>query len=453
MNLDMTNNIPKVEPILSTEINGLVQKPKKLFELVLTNASPLHILFPEKVKENISEFEKYFSDNIINGKIYYAHKANRSYEFVEKVRKTNAGIEVSSESELDNALFAGFKEDKILCNGPKDSSYFEKAVKNKCIIGVNSISELKRVVSLSSQIRVFLRFSNITDSSIPVRTNTSRFGIDFINLDYVEKILEESKIDWVGFSFHLDSTFNLEKQIALKTLLKAALSWIEKGISVKAINIGGGFRINYVSNSDEWEELLERIQTSVMKSDGYLWNSHSFGYYLANKRIRGEGSFYPYYSADVGVKQLDKILKTEISELSTTAIDLIRDLMLEVYLEPGRALLNQAGITVMKISEVEDENDYTKITLEGNYKHITADQDIMYDPILISEGKQNVETDCFIFGNLCLENDVILKRKIRFSNKPEIGDLLLFANTAAYKMDFSESQFIHHKLPKRIAYI
>lgn len=196
---------------------------------------------------------------------------------------------------------------------------------------------------------------------------------------------------------------------------------------------------------------MSTIQSSVISDDGYLWNHHNFGYYMANGRIRGEGSFYPYYSSTTGTKQLENILTVSVPEFSTTAIQLIRDLMLEVYIEPGRALLDQTGITIMKITEVEETPSYHKVIVDGNYKHLTADQDIMVDPILITKEKRETRpSNAFIFGNLCLENDVIFRRKILMPFEPKGGDLLVFVNTAAYKMDFSDSKFIHKHLPQRL---
>ena len=50
-----------------------------------------------------------------------------------------------------------------------------------------------------------------------------------------------------------------------------------------------------------------------------------------------------------------------------------------------------------------------------------------------------------VAGNLCLEQDMITWRKIRFENTPEKGDLLIYYNTAGYQMDSNESNF--HKIP------
>ena len=40
-----------------------------------------------------------------------------------------------------------------------------------------------------------------------------------------------------------------------------------------------------------------------------------------------------------------------------------------------------------------------------------------------------------IAGNLCLEQDMITWRKIKFNYLPEHGDYLIYYNTAGYQMD------------------
>ena len=50
-----------------------------------------------------------------------------------------------------------------------------------------------------------------------------------------------------------------------------------------------------------------------------------------------------------------------------------------------------------------------------------------------------------ICGNLCLEQDMLTWRRIKFDYIPKKGDLLVYYNTAGYQMDSNESEF--HKIP------
>ena len=72
--------------------------------------------------------------------------------------------------------------------------------------------------------------------------------------------------------------------------------------------------------------------------------------------------------------------------------------------------------------------------------------DYLIEPKLISKNNNQSNTIfASIAGNLCLEQDMITWRKIKFDNIPERGDLLVYYNTAGYQMDSNESEF--HKIP------
>ncbi len=446
-------DIPVSNPIIHPKIFGFLAKKELIFNLLQKHGSPLHLLFPQIIKENIDNFKSFYKENHLSGQIFYAHKANRTFEIIKYIVNNNIGIEVSSEDELDNAIKANFPSKKVIANGPKNAKYLKKALEFNCFIGVDSIVELKKVLTSNQKRKIIVRLSNFVDTQIKIRNYISRFGIDYSQVNDLKKILLENKekIEILGLSFHIDSISDSEKQIAIKSLLKLAIDFINAGISVKIIDIGGGFRINYVKDKNQWENLIWKIQQAVLENKDYLWNYHNFGFYVVNNRIRGEGNFYPYYSPKKSTSYLDSLLNFYIDEFSQTAKKLLSDLMIDLFIEPGRAMLDQAGITLMSIIEVEEKEKFIKVIVDGNYKNITADQDIMIDPVLIQKHQSPApKKPVFIFGNLCLENDVIFRRQLTFPATPQEEDVFAFINTAAYKMDFSENQFIHHKLPKRL---
>jgi diaminopimelate decarboxylase len=55
-----------------------------------------------------------------------------------------------------------------------------------------------------------------------------------------------------------------------------------------------------------------------------------------------------------------------------------------------------------------------------------------------------------IYGNLCMEHDKILSRKIELPENIDIWDMLIFVNTAWYFSDFSDSEPIKHNERKTI---
>ena len=84
------------------------------------------------------------------------------------------------------------------------------------------------------------------------------------------------------------------------------------------------------------------------------------------------------------------------------------------------------------------------VGLEMNRTQLfSSSADFLLDPILIHH-PPNPEPDHglsgYFVGAYCLEQDVILKRKIRFQQMPAIGDWVAFPNSAGYMMHFYESE-------------
>jgi diaminopimelate decarboxylase len=71
----------------------------------------------------------------------------------------------------------------------------------------------------------------------------------------------------------------------------------------------------------------------------------------------------------------------------------------------------------------------------------SSSADYLLDPIFFPKTKKNEKTcEVYFVGSYCLEQELILKRKIVLPQTPEIGDLVCFVNTAGYMMHFYESE-------------
>lgn len=429
-----------------------IEKIKKYLNIHNSeNLSPLHIFFLDRITNNYYQLKEFFKQNRLNHKIYYSLKANRSEKIVKKIRELkNIGIEVSSEGELNLVLKNKFIGEEIISQGPKNKKYFEKSINKNCLFVVNSLEEFKIIEQIKKPINILIRLGNLNlENYFSIET---RFGIDENQLNYVFKKLTKNKlINLRGFSFHVDSTSDDLKKEYLKKTISFILRFISKGFKIDTINIGGGWRFNYI-DKNTWIKFNNFIARQVInKNNEYFWKKYNFGFFLEKERIVGEGNFYPYFS-DHAYEQFKKIFHFSIN--STPSINLIRDLNIKVVIESGRYLLNQVGHTLAQIIEVGSNNFYEYMNIDMKSNDIAASLDIIYDPILIRKNFNKSATKKsffgFIFSNLCLEDDLIYKRKIYLEEKPNNGDCLIFPNTAAYKMGIFESPFVSLKLPERI---
>ena len=373
---------------------------------------PTNVLFAQNFKNNIENYKDIFVDFNMDRNIFFSCKSNKSYHFLKTAAEQGCGIEVSSYYELKDALKY---TKKIIASGIKEKEYLNLAIKNNIIISVDDIFELKNIIEKNVNTNVLLRINNINEKII------SRFGICLNQLDECIKLIENSKVNLLGFSFHINN-YNLDDRISgIKKLIKISK---EKNISIKYIDIGGGFPSNYCSKENYLEFLKEN------NSDMYF----------KNKKF---DDFYTYYSDIANEKCLRYILENTIDDLKD----------IQIIIEPGRSILNNCGISIYKVEYLKQISDKSNLIITNGNINCLSEQwfntDYLIRPKLIKKDKNSprLKTSMYasIAGNLCLEQDMITWRKIKFNYLPEHGDYLIYYNTAGYQMDSNESEF--HKLP------
>jgi diaminopimelate decarboxylase len=57
----------------------------------------------------------------------------------------------------------------------------------------------------------------------------------------------------------------------------------------------------------------------------------------------------------------------------------------------------------------------------------------------------------FLVGNLCVAEDLLQRNTVYPGFIPERGDLVVFANTAPYLMDFIEAPMLHQPVARKVA--
>mgnify|MGYP003731282277 CR=1 FL=1 len=132
--------------------------------------------------------------------------------------------------------------------------------------------------------------------------------------------------------------------------------------------------------------------------------------------------------------------------------------MLELYIEPGHALLDQCGVTLARVGFVK-QSAFGEVLVGMEMKRsdlVFENREVFVDPLLISQNslEQNGdEVGVYLVGNLCLESDLIFKRKVFMRQLPSPGDALAFINTAAYMSDFSAAASIQQRIASKVAVV
>lgn len=373
--------------------------------------TPVNVIFVDQFISNISKFRDIFKQYFARENIFFSCKSNKSYALLKYASKNDCGIEVSSNYELNDALkFSKW----IIASGPaKDNNYLKNAIDNKVMISVDDIEELKCIKSFDKEVRVLLRVSNLLNK-------VSRFGINKEQIDDCLKIISNSKIKLEGFSFHINN-YSLDDRICA---IKEVIDLIhKKKVSIRYIDIGGGLPTNYCNKNDF---------LNFKKSNNK--NMYFKQYFIDN--------YYPYYNDLADEQALDYILKN--------THQLLKNNNIEIIIEPGRSLLKNVGISMYEIQYLKKLfNGDNLIVTNGNINCLSEQwfsSDYLIEPCLLLKNTREKKTIyASIAGNLCLEQDMITWRKIRFDYIPKRGDRLVYFNTAGYQMDSNESEF--HKIP------
>ena len=417
---------------------------KDLKNTLNTFSSPCNILFPENLENNIKIIEKVLQKHNLLYKVFYAHKCNKSLAIVKEASLLNVNIDVANIHELRRALISGFTGDRIEATGPKNKEFLILAIEQNVTINVDNLSELNTILELNKKINkkninILLRISSFFENYAVERI--TRFGMSYEDiLEALDIICRNKFLNLLGFSFHVDTVKNSEKVTAMKNALKLTTKAIEMGLNPKVIDIGGGFKVNYIDSEDEWNSSITELKQSFLSLNSLTWNNDTFGMNIKNNTLVGTLNIYNFYNKEKEAEDLDLFLSTPIEDYQNqTVAEILTDNMITIYVEPGKALLDNLGVTISKVNFVKKIKDDLVVGLDMRRNDLVmVESEVFLDPIVVSESEKLKEkVGVYFVGNLCLEGDLIYKRKIFIDQIPKEGDLVVFINTAGYFMDFN----------------
>ncbi len=453
---------PYLEPRVEGELRSLLDQEDLLRTLVGALGSPLNVVLPDQVARNVEAFRAVYGDHRLAGKIYFAHKANRSSALVRRLAATEAGIDVASLAELQHALGAGFDGSRIMATGPKSRDFLWLAARAGVIVNADSVAELAELAAIVAahglpRVRVMARLSGFASGGVNVLSRTSRFGIGAGDLGPLWDVLEKHRdeLDLHGVAYHLDTIGLAEKAAALDGCLRAVDEAHQRGLAPRAVDLGGGFGVNYLAHGGQWEDWTTELTAAVLRRRAPLtWNGHGYGLRNENGKVRGVLGLYPAYRPLAGPAYLDRLLGTASPALRRPLGSLLLDTMCDLYTEPGRALLDQCGLVLATVEEVRTGPDIL-VRLACNARDVSLEEHgVVMDPILLPARRPasgGGPAGVYLLGNLCLESDLLTRRQVFLPELPQPGDVLAFVNTAGYFMDFSAGQALMQPTARTVA--
>ncbi|WP_149180719.1 alanine racemase [Streptomyces sp. TRM49041] len=458
-------------PRLESRPAALLDSPAFLHPLITALGSPLNVVLPDQLADNVRRFRDVYARHRLTGRICFAHKANRSSALVRRLAATapatatatTTGIDVASLGELQHALGGGFTPDRIVATGPKDPDFLWLAARTGVTVAVDSPAELAALAALVERfglprVPVLPRLSEFTAPGTRILTRRSRFGTPAAEADTLLDLVEKhhGSVEFTGVSYHLDTMALAEKAVALEACLKVLDESRRRGLRPRAVDIGGGYGADYLADGDQWERYTTELTRALLgRREPITWEGHGYGLRGENGTLRGALGVYPGHRPVAGPRYLDELLTQTAPSLARPLATLLLENLYDLHTEPGRALVDQCGITLARVVEVrETAAGEPLVRLAANARDVgLEDHGLLVDPVLVPREPrgEGPPVGVYLLGNLCLESDLISRRTVFLPSAPRPGDLLAFANTAGYFMDFTADHALHQPIARKVA--
>ncbi|MFI5776274.1 alanine racemase [Nocardia sp. NPDC051570] len=455
----MTTPVPALPAKIHPLVRAFLDTPDAAHDGLARFGSPAHLLFPQVFSDNLARLRSVLDRHAVRYRICYAHKVNRSRAFLRTAERAGIAVDVASAQELAAAASAGFAPDRIEVTGPKGERLLRELIEARVTINVDNLWELQRLAEFDgdhTEVPVLLRISGFPASAM------SRFGIALAEADRALTLAatHRSRITLRGFAFHLDSGEPGERVRAVQECLGLVERAYGHGLTPTVLDIGGGFRQVFTADADRFDGYVAALRAALLgRGEPMTWGHNTFGYQVDDTGVHGTPVFHKYANTVPATRMLDDLLTAPLdAHGGRTVAQVAGENLLELWLEPGKSLVDHAGITVARVEFVKQAADGSMlVNLDLSRDTVTpADQEVMVDPLILP-GPARRETNgagpvgVYFAGRLCLERDMITNHKAWLPHRPQAGDLVVFPNTAAYHQDLSAAAASMHPLPPKLA--
>ena len=116
---------PYIDPVI---IRWLETSPDILVHLTQIYGSPLNIVWPHTVEQNVNAMVEVAKTFGIQTNLYYGVKVNKSQSLLQAAVAAGTGADVSSLYELNDAIRAGCRGTELCATGPAKTTAFLQAL-------------------------------------------------------------------------------------------------------------------------------------------------------------------------------------------------------------------------------------------------------------------------------------------------------------------------------------
>ncbi|CAC9484041.1 Diaminopimelate decarboxylase (EC [uncultured Gammaproteobacteria bacterium] len=350
--------------------------------------SPLYVYSRMDIENNWREFDQAFGDH--PHLVCYAVKANSNLAVLNVLAKLGSGFDIVSIGELERVLVAGGKAGKCVFSGvAKTKIEIERALEVgvRCF-NVESASELSRIESVARSVGKQAPISIRVNPNVDAKTHPyistglkeNKFGVDMSNaIDLYQQAQDSKYLNVQGLDCHIGSQITEVSPFldALDKVLVLLKQLKDKGIDITHLDLGGGIGIAY-----EGEQTID-IQNYI----------------------------------DVMISKVENI---------------------EIILEPGRAIVGNAGIFMTKVEFLKQNSEHSFAIVDGAMNDLLRPSfyNAYHQVLPINKNAKGTQAHWDLVGPICETGDFLAKNRALSLSE---GDYLALMSAGAYGFTMSSN--------------
>ncbi|GAA0346983.1 diaminopimelate decarboxylase [Bacillus carboniphilus] len=379
--------------------------------LVEKYGTPLYIYDVGLIRQKAHDFQAAFKKLGIPYQVAYASKAFSCVAMFQVIKEEGLSLDVVSGGELYTAIAAGFPSEKIHFHGNnKSDEELLMAIENEigCIV-VDNYYELSRLIELVKEhdknvsilIRVTPGIEAHTHDYILTGQEDSKFGFDLQNGQAEEAIkmaMACENIEVLGLHCHIGSQIfeTTGFVLAARKIMEKLREWKDAfQYEAKVLNLGGGFGIRYTKEDDPIppSQYIYEMMQEVMS------------------QVEEQGLKKP-----------------------------------EIWIEPGRSIVGDAGITLYKVGShkvVPEVRKYLAVDGGMSDNIRPALYEAKYEAVLANRMEDKADEVVSIAGKCCESGDMLIWDLPLPQARP--GDILAVFCTGAYGYSMANN---YNRIPR-----
>ncbi|RIZ67448.1 MAG: diaminopimelate decarboxylase [Methylococcales bacterium] len=370
--------------------NDLFAEDIAVKDIIKQYGSPCYIYSRATLERHWKAFDQAFGEH--SHLICYAVKANSNIALLNLLARLGSGFDIVSLGEMERVLTAGGDAKKIVFSGigkREDEILAALKIGIRCF-NIEVSSELDRINQLAGQLGVVAPVSFRVNPNVDAKTHP-----------YISTGLKENK-------------FGIDINRALTEYLRAA-----KMPHIKVIGIDCHIG-SQLTETTPFLDALDKILNLVseLKANGITLHHLDLG-------------------GGLGIRYKDE-KPPEPSDYIKAVLERLGDTDFEVLLEPGRAIVGNAGLLVTRV-------EYLKPTAHKNFAIVDAAMNDLVRPSLYSAWQEIIpvklqstaeEQKWDIVGPVCETGDFLGKdRYLKLTQ----GDYLAIRSSGAYGFSMSSN--------------